>query len=95
MVVGTLELSLRLEGCSSLKDRRQILRSTMERARRSFSVSIAEVDDQHLWGNACIGVACVSNNSAQAESILQHVLDLFDSNPQVEVVGVERHVEQT
>lgn len=90
MVVGTLELSLRLQGCRSLKDKRQILRSLMDKARHEFHVAIAEVGDQQLWGNAVVGVAAVSNNAHQTGSILQHVLDMFDRHPAVEVEGVVR-----
>ena len=92
MVIGSLEISLRVEGCSSLKDKRQVLRSVMDKARREFQVSIAEVGDQQLWGNATIGVATVSNNAKQAESVLQHVLDLIDAQPALEVEGVLREV---
>ena len=92
MVIGTLEISLRLEGCRSLKDKRQIVRSVLDKARREFRVSIAEVADQKLWGNACIGVATVSNNAKQAESVLQHVLDMFDAHPSVEVEAADKEV---
>lgn len=94
MIVGTLELSLRLQGCESLKDKRRIIRSLMDRARREFNVAVAEVADHDLWGNACIGVACVSNEAHHADSVLQHVLDLFDAAPLVEVEGVDRRVER-
>lgn len=90
MVTGTLEVSLRLGGCTSLKDKRQILRSLLDRARREFQVAIAEVGDLELWGNATLGVACVSNNSIHAESILQHVLDMVERDPRVEVEAVDR-----
>jgi uncharacterized protein YlxP (DUF503 family) len=92
VIVGTLELSLRLSGCESLKDKRRIIRSLMDRARNDFHVAISEVGDQELWGNACIGVACVSNNAAHADSTLQHVLDMIDNNTLVEVEGVSKEL---
>jgi len=80
MVIGTLEIALRLEGCRSLKDKRE------------FQVSIAEVADQKLWGNACIGVATVSNNAKQAESVLQHVVDMFDAHASIEIQSVSKEM---
>ena len=94
MVVGTLCLTLRLEGCRSLKDKRQILRSLMDRARREFCVAIAEVGDHDLWGNAVVGVACVSTDAAHAESILQHVVDSFDSSPLIEVEAAVKEIDR-
>ena len=94
MVVGTLCACLRLEGCRSLKDKRQIVRSLLERLRNTFQVAAAEVDDQELWGNATIGVACVSASKAHAESVLQKVLDLIDATPCVEVEDMQREIER-
>jgi uncharacterized protein len=94
VVVGTLCLCLRLEGCRSLKDKRQILRSLLDRIRRDFGVAIAEVGDYDLWGNAVVGVSCVSNDPAHVESILQHVIDAFDGSPLIEVVEAVKEVER-
>jgi uncharacterized protein len=95
VVVGSLEIQLRLEGCKSLKDKRHVIRSLMDRVRREFNVAIAEVDDHDLWGNSSIGVACVSNDPQHAESILRHVIDAFDASPQVVVDSVEKSIDRT
>jgi uncharacterized protein YlxP (DUF503 family) len=94
VIIGSLEIQLRLEGCESLKDKRRILRSLMDRVRHEFHVAIAEVDDTELWGNATVGVACVSNSARHADSILQHVIDAFDANPSVIVESVSRSTER-
>jgi uncharacterized protein len=94
MVVGSMELALRLEGAHSLKEKRRILRSVIDRVRHEFQVAVAEVDDQDLWGNAVVGVACVSNNAQHADSILQHVLDAFDGAAELSVESVDRDVSQ-
>lgn len=94
MVVGSMEIQLRLEGCHSLKDKRQVLRSLLERVRHDFNVAIAEVDDQDLWGNATIGVSCVSNDAHHAESILQHVADSFDARPELSVESANKTIER-
>ncbi|HEY3782723.1 MAG TPA: DUF503 domain-containing protein [Fimbriimonadaceae bacterium] len=92
MIVASLEMNLRLEGCESLKDKRRILRSLLDKARNQFHVSIAEVDDQELWQNACIGAACVSNNAVHAKSVLQQVLELFETTPAVQIEGISEEV---
>ncbi|MDR3690798.1 MAG: DUF503 domain-containing protein [Fimbriimonas sp.] len=94
MIVGTLELCLRLDGAFSLKDKRSVLRSLLDHARRDFRVSAAEVDDHDLWNSAVIGIACVSNDAAHAESTLQHVIDLFDAHPAVAVESALKQVER-
>ena len=87
-------LCLKLDSCRSLKDKRQILRSLMDKTRRDFGVAIAEVGDHDLWNSAVVGISCVSNDSTHAESILQHVVDAFDGIPLVEVEEAIRDVER-
>ncbi len=94
MIVGVLQISLRLPSCRSLKDKRRILRSIIERARNDYHVSIAEVDDQDLWGNAEVGVSVVSSSGTQIESILSKVLDAFEGHPEIEVDHSRREIER-
>lgn len=94
MVVGTLCISLRLDGPRSLKEKRAVLSSIIPRLRQKFQASVAEVDDQELWGNATIGVAVVSDSASQALAVLQAIEEEVASHPEVEVVEVVREVER-
>jgi uncharacterized protein YlxP (DUF503 family) len=67
----------------------------MDRVRHEFNVAIAEVEDQDLWGNATIGVACISNDPKHAESVLQHVVDAFDDYVTVSVESAVKSIERT
>lgn len=74
MVVGFSELQLRLPSCSSLKEKRQIIKSVKERTRRRFNVSISEIDHHDLRQRAALGIAYVSKTSYQAKKTLAHVV---------------------
>lgn len=89
MTVDSVRLSLRLHGCNSLKDKRQILRGLLERCRSRFNVSICEVGDHDLWGNAEIGVSTVSSEASMARSILERCIHIFEVDSAIEVVGLE------
>jgi uncharacterized protein YlxP (DUF503 family) len=88
MHVGTLSVVLKLGEGNSLKDKRRVVRSLIDTARRRFNVSIAEVDDQDLLRTATIGVATVSNDSAHANSVLSKVLEFIQSHPELDVYDV-------
>ena len=92
MIVGTLEMSVRLEGCRSLKDKRQIVRSLLDRVRRDFHASAAEVADHDLWGNTTLGVAIVGMDAGTIESALQKIADVIESDPRVAVYCLERSI---
>ncbi len=89
MHIGTLTLVLRLHDTQSLKDKRQIVKSLIETTRQKFNISIAEVDDLDKWRQATIGVACVANDGAHVNRVLDKVVDTLESNPSIELVGVE------
>lgn len=95
MIVGTLEIALRLEGCRSLKDKRKIIRSLLDHLRRDFHASAAEVGDHDLWANATLGVAIVGSNSGTVESALQKIIDVIDANPLVSVDYANREITRT
>jgi uncharacterized protein YlxP (DUF503 family) len=90
--VGVLELDLRLEGCRSLKEKRHVIRSTLDRLIRNLHVSAAEIGDHDLWGNAVLGVSVVSANQVVCESVLAKALSLIDEYAEVEVAGAVQEV---
>jgi uncharacterized protein YlxP (DUF503 family) len=78
MVVGTLTVNLQVPSSTSLKDKRQVIRSLTARLRHTFNVAVAEVDDQDLWQSAVIGIVCVSSDSRHADEMCQKVLRFVD-----------------
>ena len=73
MFVGALILELYLPQCRSLKDKRQVIKSVMDRTRQRFNVAVAEVGKNDLWQAATLGVACVSNSEGSAREMLAGV----------------------
>lgn len=80
MSVGVLILSLRIPGCSSLKEKRGRLRPLLTKLRKEFNLSVAEVDDLDIWQSAVIACATVSNDPNQTRRVLQKVVNWVESN---------------
>ncbi|MCL4395081.1 MAG: DUF503 domain-containing protein [Chloroflexi bacterium] len=78
MVVGVCTLELDIPSSHSLKDKRRVVRSLTARVRRSFNVSIAEVDSLDAWQNATLGIVCVSGDRDYAQGLLQKVIDAIE-----------------
>lgn len=93
MHVGTLIVTIHLAEGFSLKDKRQVIKSLVKRTRQKFNVSIAEVDDLDVWRRATLGVAVVSNDRKFCNQVLDKVLDFFESQPELDVGGVEMEVD--
>ena len=78
MIVGVCRVSLRLPENSSLKGKRQVVRSLITRLRNKFNVAVAEVADNDRWQIATIGVTCVSNDARHAQEMLDRVVSYIE-----------------
>ena len=96
MVVGVCQLELFLHENFSLKGKRQVLRSIVQRARKRFNISIAEVQDQDLWQKAVLGICAVGNDRQYINSILDQVIHFIEdtqltdvADSQIEILNYE------
>lgn len=89
MIIGTCLLKLTIYDSNSLKDKRQVIKSIMERIQSRYNVSIAEVDLNDKWGIAVIGFACVSNNTKHANQTISNVINFIDGDSRVEIIENE------
>jgi uncharacterized protein YlxP (DUF503 family) len=78
MVIGALEVNLLIGGAQSLKDKRMVLRSLKDRIRRTFNVSVAEVEDNDKWQSGVLGIVTVSNDKAHANEVLSKVVNFVE-----------------
>ena len=62
MIVGVMTAQLSMQGITSLKDKRSIVKSVIGRLKSRFNISISEVDHQDSKASAVIGIAIVSND---------------------------------
>ena len=79
MVVGVLQVTLDIPSAFSLKEKRKVVKSLVERTRHRFNVAVAEVDDHDLYNRAKIGMSAVANEGTVVNSILDKALDALES----------------
>jgi hypothetical protein len=89
MFVGVLRLTLHLPEPGSLKSKRHLLRSAIDRVKAKFNVSIAEVAENDLWQRSVVGVSAVGNDHAFVNESLDKVADFVASihGGQIQVIG--------
>ena len=90
MNVGIAKVTLRIPGASSLKDRRRVVRSLVQRVSNRYEVSIVDVGPQDVPKTAVLGFACPSNSVRQAERVRDQIVDFIEADRlDVEIVEVE------
>ncbi len=86
MIIGSCVVELFLYEPSSLKEKRQIIKSLIGRIQSRFNVSIAEVGMQDKWRSAEIGFACVSTTKKHANQMLDAVIRFMNHDSRVEMI---------
>jgi len=79
MVVGTCQIKLIMQDTRSLKEKRRILKSILDRVRSRFPVSIAEVGDHDLWQSSRIGFCMVSNEQQVVHAAIDSVIHFIEN----------------
>jgi len=90
MFVLALQMDLHIGHAHSLKDKRGVLRSILDGARRRFGVAAAEVDHQQFWQRTSLGFAAVSSSQAHTTELIDEVSRFVWSFPEVQVLEEER-----
>lgn len=77
MHVSVAKVTLQLPENESLKGKRRVISSTLDRVKHKFNVSIAEVDSNDSLRTATLGVTAVSNSARHAEQMVTSVVDFI------------------
>jgi uncharacterized protein YlxP (DUF503 family) len=83
------KLTFRIPHAASLKDKRQVRRSLIDRAKRKFNASVAEVGTQDAHQTLTLGVAVVSCEASHAKESLDEIVRFMEGNPDAELIEVE------
>jgi hypothetical protein len=86
MIVVAAMITLIIPENDSLKGKRRVIKSLMERVRHKFEAAVAEVGDNDLWQKARIGVALVGNDSHLLETRLQQIMKFIENQHLAEII---------
>lgn len=95
LFVAVAQVELHLPGARSLKDKRQDVRSLVERMRHRLAVLVVESDHQELHQRAGLAISALATDAEAARGTVARALDLVNESfpgvvldEQVEVVQV-------
>lgn len=90
MIVGILTAELFIYEAQSLKEKRSVVKSLLERIRHRYGISCAEVGAQDLWQRTVLGFAVVSGDRRHAEEVLTKVESELTRESRTELLGTEK-----
>jgi len=89
MFTLSAELTFYIPQAVSLKDKRHVRRSLIEKTRHKFNVSIAEIDTQDVVQTLTIGIAVVSGDAAHRQNSINEIIRFMETHADAELISIE------
>ena len=90
MYVESAKLTFYIPQAASLKDKRQVCRSLVDKTRQKFNASVAEVGTQDVHQTLTIGVAVVSGEVSHAQNMLDEIIRYMEGHADAELIEIEK-----
>ena len=90
MIIGVMTTRLHLNGITSLKEKRSIVKSVIGRLKSRHNISISEVDHQDSKTIAVIAMAIVSNQMRFVNQQFDKILDFMRKDGRFYLGQIER-----
>ncbi len=89
MVIAAIRLELSIPHAGSLKAKRQVLNSLLDKVRTRFGAAVAEVGDQDLWQRSVVGIALVSGEEHHVRDMAAKVTGFVEAHWEGEVCAID------
>lgn len=92
MIVGAALVELHVHGSQSLKEKRGVVRSVVQRVRNRFNLAVAEVGGQDTWQRAVLGLVTTGIEPRQVRSVLERAIRFIEGLPLAEVTNSDLEI---
>ena len=90
MKILVMKVTLRASWVHSLKEKRMIVKSIIQKLKNKFNISVAEIENQDIHNTIVIGIAGICANSAQLDSTMENVISFIECNTDAEIVDIQK-----
>ena len=93
MKVLLMRITLRASWVHSLKEKRMVVKSVIQRLKNKFNISVGEVGEQDIHQTIVIGITGVCGTTAQVDSTMENVIKFVEDNTDAEIIKIESEEE--
>lgn len=90
MKILLMKVTLRASWAHSLKEKRMVLKSIVQKLKNKFNISVAEIADQDIHQTIVIGIAGICGTSAQLDSTMENIITFIECNTDAEIIDIEK-----
>ena len=88
-MISVCQVEIYIYESNSLKDKRRILKSIIDKLKSKYNITIAETDYNEKWNRSVITFAAVSNSGKFSDKIINKVLRIIENDNRIEVTKNE------
>jgi len=85
-------VELHVHASQSLKQKRGVVRSVVQRVRNRFNIAVAEIGGQDTWQRAVLGITTTGIDRTEVRGVLTRVLAFIDDLHLAEVTNSDIEV---
>ena len=89
MRVLNLKITLRASWVHSLKEKRMVVKSIVQRLKNKFNISVGEMSHQDNHKIIGIALSTVCGDQKQVDSTLENLIDFVEENTDAEIINIE------
>jgi len=92
MKILLMRVTLRASWVHSLKEKRMVIKSLMQRLRNKFNISVAEISNQDVHQTIVLGISGICANNAQMDSTIESIITFIEENTEAIIIEIENEV---
>ena len=92
MIIGICTCEIFIFNANSLKSKRSVVKSIIEKSKNRFNISIAEVGENDKWQKSIIAFSTIYNDQKIVEETIEKVINFFDSYSEIEIINIKREI---
>lgn len=90
MKILFMTVTLRASWSHSLKEKRMVVKSIVQKLKNKFNISVAEVADQDIHQTIIIGIVGICGTSSQLDSTMEHIITFIECNTDAEIIDIQK-----
>jgi uncharacterized protein YlxP (DUF503 family) len=94
MIVSMIQIIFEIPDMSNIKEKRRVIKSVLEKMKKRYHLSAAEIDLNDSLSFAQIGGVLVSNSKTFGETVLRKAFDMIEKETHVRIQDMKIHSEE-
>ncbi len=90
MKILLMKFTLRASWVHSLKEKRMVVKSIVQKLKNKFNISVAEVEEQDIHQIIVIGVVGICGTSSIVDSMMENIITFIEANTDAEIIDIEK-----